>query len=333
MGLTKGEIMHPMRFGLSGCGGGGESLRPDQLAAFAHRAEVSGFTALWLNEEHFQYPIDGSGRLCLSPLILAGIMAANTTRIRIGFSVLLLSLHQPLRLAEEIATLDVLSGGRIDFGISRGGNARYSEAFGIEVSQAPEFPKALSFILKCWNTHELKVGDTHISVQPKPIQQPHPPVYIGTYSDEVVRWTATSGFQLIQHGIQSLSHIRYLLQVFQTAGGAVEDVPVGRFVYVSRTDELARAELMPVIHHLTIRLQKAGIVNRTLSEAELEPERFYEEMVIAGSPATCVDKIRRLQAAMGIRYLNCLTAFFGYLPPKLLEASVSLLAKEVIPRC
>lgn len=322
--------MYHMRFGLSGCGGGGESLASHELATFARRAEDLGFSALWLNEEHFQRPVNGSGRLCLSPLILAATLAAHTTRIRIGFSVLLLSLHHPLRLAEEIATLDVLSAGRIDFGISRGGNKRYSEAFGLGTPEATDFQKTLSFVLQSWTDDHAETDDKNISVQPRPIQRPYPPVYIGTYSEDMVRWAAASGFHLIQHGIQSLEHIRHLLNVFDAAGGQVESVPVGRFVYVSESDESARQELKPVIGKLTAHLRQVGIVTKTLSEAELQPERFYEEMVIAGSPATCVIKIARLQA-MRIRYLNCLTAFFGYLPDELLQNSLTLLAKEVMP--
>ncbi|HUM39754.1 MAG TPA: LLM class flavin-dependent oxidoreductase, partial [Nitrospira sp.] len=74
-------------------------------------AETAGFESLWLNEEHFQRPHDGRGRFCFSPLIAAAHLAAHTQRIRIGFSVLLLPLHNPIRLAEELATLDVMNGG------------------------------------------------------------------------------------------------------------------------------------------------------------------------------------------------------------------------------
>ena len=130
-----------MKFGLSGCGAGFESLMPTQWPVFAQMAETAGFESLWLNEEHFQRPHDGRGRFCFSPLIAAAQLAAHTQRIRIGFSVLLLPLHNPIRLAEEIATLDVMSGGRINFGVSRGGNRDYSKAR----SRSIPMPGARSF--------------------------------------------------------------------------------------------------------------------------------------------------------------------------------------------
>src|SRR5690606_12570218 len=102
----------------------------DDVLALGERADALGFTGLWLNEEHFQAPNeDGRGRLCLAPVTFAAAILARTRRIRVGFSVLLTPLHQPVRLAEELATLDVISNGRLDVGISRGGNARYRAAF------------------------------------------------------------------------------------------------------------------------------------------------------------------------------------------------------------
>ena len=165
-----------MKFGLSGCGAGFESLMPTQWPVFAQMAETAGFESLWLNEEHFQRPHDGRGRFCFSPLIAAAHLAAHTQRIRIGFSVLLLPLHNPIRLAEEIATLDVMSGGRINFGVSRGGNRDYSKAFQIDADAGrADFQRDLATILQCWAPGEIRVNGGSFDVQPKPVQQPHPP--------------------------------------------------------------------------------------------------------------------------------------------------------------
>jgi alkanesulfonate monooxygenase SsuD/methylene tetrahydromethanopterin reductase-like flavin-dependent oxidoreductase (luciferase family) len=90
----------PMRFGLSGCGAGFESAPLEELGDWAAFAEELGFTGLWINEEHFQRH-GHDRRTCLSPIILATALAARTRRIRLGFSVLLLALHHPLRLAER----------------------------------------------------------------------------------------------------------------------------------------------------------------------------------------------------------------------------------------
>src|SRR6516165_11480236 len=104
-----------MRFDLSGCGAGLDESAKDllELGPFAERL---GYDGLWINEEHF-----GQGsRVCFSPILVATALAMRTRTIRIGFSVLVLPLFEPIRLAEEIATLDVLSEGRGDLGVSRG---------------------------------------------------------------------------------------------------------------------------------------------------------------------------------------------------------------------
>jgi alkanesulfonate monooxygenase SsuD/methylene tetrahydromethanopterin reductase-like flavin-dependent oxidoreductase (luciferase family) len=192
-----------MVFGLSGSGAGFESSTPALWPALARRAERQGFHSLWLNEEHFQSRQKRhGGRHVLSPLVVAAAMAARTRTIRLGFSLLLLPLHQPIRLAEELASLDCLSRGRVDFGVSRGGSERYHEAFGVLRMQAREnFPAALRQVLDCWGKAPVMLAGAPIDVQPKPLQQPYPPVYIGTYSEDMARWAASVGHRLIIHGI------------------------------------------------------------------------------------------------------------------------------------
>jgi hypothetical protein len=94
---------------------------------------------------------------------------ARTERIRVGFSVLLLPLHHPIRLAEEIATLDVLSNGCVDFGISRGGNKRYLRAYGLPEDYLDgRFHSCLESILRAWCDKPVDFGETTQSVKPKP---------------------------------------------------------------------------------------------------------------------------------------------------------------------
>jgi alkanesulfonate monooxygenase SsuD/methylene tetrahydromethanopterin reductase-like flavin-dependent oxidoreductase (luciferase family) len=255
--------------------------------------------------------------------------------LRVGFSVLLLSLHHPVRLAEEIATLDVLSGGRVNLGISRGANPRYLAAYGIESETTDaRFHSAIAQILHCWQAAPIDFGQHSLSVEPKPVQQPHPPIFVGTYTDATVEWTARNGFHLICHGITNLDHMRGLLDVFANAGGDIGTVPFGRFVYVSESDASAKSELWPTIINLTSRLSSIGIARRSrfLNEADLEPEKFYRDMVIVGSPETCARRIAGLRREFGFNYLNALSAFFGFLPLDLLERSLRLLATEVRPR-
>jgi alkanesulfonate monooxygenase SsuD/methylene tetrahydromethanopterin reductase-like flavin-dependent oxidoreductase (luciferase family) len=329
-------IRQDMIFGLSGSGAGFESSSPAQWPALARRAEKQGFHSLWLNEEHFQTRNKRQGgRHVLSPLVVAAAMAARTRTIRLGFSVLLLPLHQPIRLAEELASLDWLSRGRVDLGVSRGGSERYLQAFEVSALAAREnFPSALQRVLNCWAAHPLTVDGVPIDVQPKPVQQPHPPIYVGTYSEDLARWAGTAGHRLIIHGIQSAAHARDNLRWFVEAGGDPAAVPFGRFTYVAETDEAAQRELLPVLPGLLAKLRMVGQSQRAqgvIDMANLEPELFIKHMVVAGSPATCREQIAGLRDGLGIRHFNLLPAFFGNLPPALLHRSLNLFAEEVMP--
>lgn len=324
------------RLGLSGCAGGLESISSSKLLDLAEKVEGWGFDGLWLNEEHFQGSIvEVEGRRCHSPLILAGAILARTRKLRVGFSVLLLPLHHPVRLAEEIATLDVLSDGRVDFGISRGGNGRYLEVYGVPPeSVAERFQSTLDFALQAWQDGKMEFGGNAYSIEPKPVQRPHPPVFIGTYSNEMAAWAAREGHSIICHGITSMDNQRRLVRAFKDAGGDVQRVPFGRFVYVSETDASARKELWPTILKLTERLKGFGLFNRkgVVAERDLDPENFYNEMVITGSPESCAQQVIELNAELGLTYLNALSAFFGFLPLGLLKKSLALMGTELRPR-
>ncbi len=323
-----------MKFGLSGCGGGVELDRHSKLIELACFAEELGFDALWFNEEHFQNAKDGDGRLCLSPIVAAAAVAARTTKIRLGFSLLILPLYHPIRLAEEIATLDHISNGRVDFGISRGGNRRYANIFNsTERYTTEEFEKNLNIVLKSFSQEELSMEGENIFIQPKPIQMPHPPLYIGSYTREIIEWSAHNNHNIIMHGITSLDNITEALKIYKGAGGDISNVPIGRFMYVSDTDENAKSELWPTILKLTDKLKKVGLIKGgQIKEEELEPENFYNKMVIAGSPSTCRAKIEELKRKIGnMQYLNILSGFFGYLPEENLKNSLRLISSELMP--
>lgn len=323
-----------MKFGLSGCGGGLELDRRSNLIELACFAEELGFDSLWFNEEHFQNMKNGAGRLCYSPIIAASAVAARTTKIRLGFSLLILPLYHPIRLAEEIATLDHISNGRVNFGISRGGNRRYTNIFNSDERYAVEdFEKYINVMLNAFSDQELSFGDESIYVQPKPIQKPHPPLYIGSYTKDILEWSAHNNHPVIMHGITSLENIMQALDIYKDAGGDIKTVPIGRFMYVSDTDENAKKELWPVILKLTERLKKVGLVKGgQIGEHQLDPENFYSQMVIAGCPQTCREKIDNLKFKIGdIKYLNILSGFFGYLPEENLRNSLQLISSEIMP--
>ncbi len=322
-----------MRFGLSGILGGLEAHGAEAVVAQARRVEQLGFDCLWFNEEHFTQP--DNGRRVVSPIVLAAAVAAATTELRVGFSVLLVPLHHPLRLAEEIATLDVLSGGRVNFGVSRANNARYRIAFDYDESRDPGLQQCLDEIIGYWAGTPLVVDGASYTLSPTPVQQPHPPIYVGAYTPQTLRWTAECGYSLIAHGIQAPASLHRCLTTYAEHGGDLTTVPVGRFCYVGESDRQARKDAWPTVVQQAERLHQIGLWRRgdvITTEKDLEPERFYHETAIVGGPDTVAARIAELRDTYGLRRVNLLSSFFGYLPAELLDGSLELFAGEVMPR-
>ena len=324
-----------MQFGLSGSLGGLEAHNHRATLERAREVERLGFAGMWFNEEHFSRPGAPHERRILSPVVLAMAIAAATTRLRVGFSVLLVPLHHPLRLAEEIATLDVLSGGRVDLGISRANSERYGAAFGYDKQTGPTLEQCLDTMIGYWAGKPLIIGEDDYTVSPAPTQQPHPPVYVGAYSESTIEWAARRGYSTIQHGIQSPASLHRCLTSYAGHGGDVARVPVGRFCYVGESDAQARKDIWPIAVQQAERLHDVGIWRRgdqVMTEADLEPERFYHETAIIGGPDTVAERIADLRDEYGVRYVNLLSSFFGLMPEHLLTGSLELFAREVMPR-
>jgi alkanesulfonate monooxygenase SsuD/methylene tetrahydromethanopterin reductase-like flavin-dependent oxidoreductase (luciferase family) len=222
----------------------------DELALVEH-AEALGFDSVWLTEHHFAD--DG-----YSPSIvpLAAAIAARTSRIRIGFNLLLLPLHHPVALAEDIATLDVLSGGRIDVGLGQGYAKHEFAGYGIDRSgRLGRFVEGIDVLRGLWTEDRFSYEGRHFQVEgaqlsPKPVQQPHPPLWIGATSSAGVRRAGRLGANLL--GLAN----RRLQQEYEAAreeaGFAVDDAHVLQlhWTHVAPTDDIAWDEAAPHFRHL-----------------------------------------------------------------------------------
>jgi alkanesulfonate monooxygenase SsuD/methylene tetrahydromethanopterin reductase-like flavin-dependent oxidoreductase (luciferase family) len=319
-----------MRFDLSGCGAGLDESA-GSLLELGPLAERLGYDGLWINEEHF-----GQGsRVCLSPILLATALAMRTRTIRIGFSVLVLPLFEPIRLAEEIATLDVLSEGRVDLGVSRGNTSRYFEAWGLDYEdRSADFDAVFDKLIRYWTEAKVEVGSRTESIEPKCVQRPYPPVYVATYREDSAAQIGRRGLTLFQGSQQSVGSIRRCIAAFKDAGGDVVQVPIGRFVVVAESDEEAWRTAWPAGERLTAGYRRSGEqVKRGIStDEELETGRWLREVAIVGSPDSVSEQISELYQEFGFGNFQLVTGFLGNLPQQHAIRTLELFACEVRPR-
>src|SRR3989449_7425105 len=167
----------------------------------AQKAEALGFRNIWLAEHHFST----YGYLS-RPVQLATYIAAKTTRLRVGTAVIVVPLHHPLVVAEEIATLDLLAGGRIDVGLGRGYQHYEFERLGLELeSGRARWDESVDIILKAFEGKPFsydgkifKIPET--TIFPQPLQKPRPPIWITAQSPDSVEGAVRRGFNVLTGG-------------------------------------------------------------------------------------------------------------------------------------
>ena len=168
----------------------------DESFGLVMEAEKLGIDCIWLAEHHF------SERSALaSPMVLSSAIAARTSKIRIGIAVQVLPLANPLRIAEEAATVDHVSKGRFDFGIGRSGLTKYYQGYNVPYSESRHrFFEALEVIMKAWKEDLFSYQGEFYSyenvvVVPKPYQQPYPPTRIAAASEDTFSLAGTLGLR------------------------------------------------------------------------------------------------------------------------------------------
>jgi alkanesulfonate monooxygenase SsuD/methylene tetrahydromethanopterin reductase-like flavin-dependent oxidoreductase (luciferase family) len=157
-------------------------------------AEAHGYASAWVGEEHFY-----SFGVCPSPQVLLSALASRTDAMRLGTAISLLPFDHPIRKAEDFAMVDILTGGRLDFGVGRGSIQRHFDGFRVNPAESkPRYEESLAIIKQAWTqpsvTHQgqfWQVSD--VTVAPKPIQRPHPPIYRGTVSIESYETAGAAG--------------------------------------------------------------------------------------------------------------------------------------------
>jgi alkanesulfonate monooxygenase SsuD/methylene tetrahydromethanopterin reductase-like flavin-dependent oxidoreductase (luciferase family) len=326
-----------MRFGLFGGPSSAAAGGYAEFIDFAVEAERLGFVSTFLTEHHFT----GLGQAS-SPLVVLGNLAARTTTMRLGTAVAVLPWHNPIAIAEQAATIDELSGGRLDFGVGRGFRAAEFDGFGMSMAEATErYEEGLEVILKAWSTrgrwsHEGRFWTLRdVIVEPPPRQAPHPPVWVGAGSPDSLRGAADRGFRLLLDQVASfeltgerLAIYRERLEELGRPFAPATDVAVTRSLHLvdSPSERAAAIERRVEAIGRMAALATAGrsAQNRMAAEYSADIRRATEEGSIIGDATECAERLELLLEA-GAEYvlLICETD-----RPEMLRA----FAAEVMPR-
>jgi alkanesulfonate monooxygenase SsuD/methylene tetrahydromethanopterin reductase-like flavin-dependent oxidoreductase (luciferase family) len=317
-------------------------------------AERLGLDAMWLAEIH----VAPERSVCSAPLTLASAIAARTKRMKIGTGVQVLPLCHPLRLAEEAATVDQISHGRLIFGIGRSGFPRTYEAYGVPYGESRErFAETLEILKKAWTEPSFSYKGKYYSfdnvkLTPKPFQKPWPEIRVAANSADTFPNIAKLGHAVLvavrQGTLEELEpNIRAYREAWKTAGHPGEgQVFLRAPVYVAETDQQARDEpeesIMYFYRYLGERLEdsasRAGVQQSELRATRgrrlqtITYEDALREKLIVGSPGRVADRLLGLHEKLGLdgilAEMNCGTK----IPHPRVMRSLQLLCEKVKPQ-
>ena len=317
-------------------------------------SESLGFDSVWLAEHHG----DDYGSMP-SPQIAAAAIAERTKRLRIGLAVSILPFDNPIRIAEDYAMVDVLSDGRLDFGVGRGYQPAEFKMLGVQQDISRElFAEALDVILGSWTKDPFTYNGKYysvdnVSVRPKVVQKPHPPVYVAAISPETFSLVAKRGLQLlVTPTLMSLEELKtFILQAKADLAKlgqdpAKIDFPMNYQMHIAETVEQAKADTKEALTWYFKRVMELVPKGPKAPKSYERYAKMAAEFETAGGvsidalmelgiillsdPEGAIRRIQGLKDDVGQNEIMCWMRIGGLEHQKVMR-SMRLFAKEVMP--
>jgi probable F420-dependent oxidoreductase len=327
-----------MRFGFIPTEGG--RLYREALAE-VERAEALGFDSVWM-EEHHGVP----DHYWPSPLTVLSGFATRTSRLRLGTDVVVAPFYDPVRLAEDGAMLDVISGGRFVLGIAIGYRPDEFAMYRTPLEgRGARFVEALSVIRALWTRETVTHPGPHypltdVRLEPKPVQKPHPPIWIGGWGELTLRRAARLAEAWIPGPTANLDKLldgrrRYEEELRAAGRSTPTEWPLTRDTVIADTDEAAWA--LAERHLLVNYRDEYGggqWKHPFIGSADRTPvnrlDALGQDRFIIGGPERCIAQVRRFVEAFGTDHL-IFRLFFPGMPHAHILHELDLLGREVIP--
>lgn len=317
-------------------------------------SEAWGLDSVWLAEFHFN-PVRS---VLSSPIVVAGAIAARTTRMRIGMAVYVLPLNNPLRIAEEAATVDQISAGRFDFGIGRSGFTRSYDIYGMPYNESQgRFKEALEIILEAWKGETFSYNGEHYQIKnaivtPRPYQLPHPPLRMAATTPATFSDVAQRGYPIFV-GLRGMDipelrmHLQTYRKVWRESGHPGEGNVYLRIpVYVGATEQTALRDPCESITYYFARQSNLAASDATRRQrrddsdlqqdvatrlASLTYEEILETKVAFGSPEKLIERFQQLEEELGLDGVVAEMNAGGLLSGEQVKESLRLLTHEIMP--
>jgi len=301
------------------------------------RAEELGFDSVWMEEHH-----SVAKHYWPSPLTVLAGFATRTSRVMLGTDIVVAAFHHPVRLAEDVAMLDVMSAGRMTLGIALGYKPDEFALYGVELAKrGARFEEQLAIMKGLWTQERVSFKGTYYTVEgrlePRPVTKPHPPLWIGGWGDITLKRAATLADNWIPGPTADLKRLvagkQQFLENRKAAGrtAPIAEWPLTRDLIIADTDKKAR-ELAEEHIMVAYRKEYAGGWRHPFIDASIatDLDKLMEDRFIIGGPDQCLPKIRRFVEEYGMTHLICRT-FFPGMPHAHIMRELELVAKEVMP--
>jgi probable F420-dependent oxidoreductase len=285
-----------------------------QSWALARAADELGYDTVTVGQHHFV-----AGNLP-DPVVWLAALSGHTERVRLGTGIYLLAVHDPVRVAEQVALLDLLSGGRAVLGVGTGWNELEYRTFGSDIHRrGARIDEALRLLVHLWTTedepwHGEFFDVPALTVHPRPVQKPHPPIMVAAVADAAVERAARLGDGWICGPVQSLAKVKHCLGVYRRACDRLAKPPdwvLRRYTWVGRHADHVRQVVLPadvdgLLGHWRESAEEPEEKElfARLDRGELSPADIAADRLLAGTPEECVAQILRYRRETGVDHIH-----------------------------
>ena len=304
------------------------------------RAEELGLDSVWMEEHH-----SVTNHYWPSPLTVLAGFATRTSRMMLGTDIIVAAFHHPVRLAEDIAMLDVMSAGRITLGIAIGYKPDEFALYGVDLEKrGARFEEQLAIIKGLWTQEHVSFKGAYYTVdgrlEPKPVTRPHPPVWIGGWGRRQLRRAATLGDAWLPGPVGTLTEIVERQAVYdehvRDAGGdpQARARPLIRDVIVAKTDEhawsIAAGSVLPSWYDTYVESEHVLVGRETSGARIADPRDLAADRLIVGDPEGVAQQLAHCIETLACNHLVIRLKLPGLEAPQMTEM-LHVLGREVLP--